>query len=102
MIMNNPHWYKTAVFYELHIRAYQDSNGDGNGDFRGAIQRLDHIKSLGVTCIWLLPMYPSPLKDDGYDVADFLNIHEDYGTMDDFRAFVTAAHQRGLRVVTDL
>ena len=95
-------WYKTAVFYELHIRAYQDSSGDGNGDFRGAIQRLDHIKSLGVTCIWILPMYPSPLKDDGYDVADYRDIHEDYGTMDDFRAFVTAAHQRDLRVVTDL
>lgn len=101
-MMNDPHWYKTAVFYELYIRAYQDSNGDGNGDFRGAMQRLDHIKSLGVTCIWIMPMYPSPLKDDGYDVADYRSIHPDYGTMDDFRTFITAAHQRGLRVVTDL
>lgn len=100
--MNDTHWYKTAVFYELYIRAYQDSNGDGNGDFRGAMQHLDHIKSLGVTCIWIMPMYPSPLKDDGYDVADYRNIHPDYGSMDDFRAFVDAAHQRGLRVVTDL
>ncbi len=100
--MNNTHWYKTAVFYELYLRAYQDSNGDGNGDFRGAIQRLDHIKSLGATCIWILPINPSPLKDDGYDVADYTGIHSDYGTMDDFRAFVDAAHQRGLRVVIDL
>lgn len=100
--MNEPHWYKTAVFYELYLRAFQDSSGDGNGDFRGAIERLDHIKSLSVTCIWILPINPSPLKDDGYDVANYRGIHEDYGTMDDFRAFVDAAHERGLRVVIDL
>lgn len=95
-------WYQEAVFYELYIRAYQDSTGDGNGDFRGAIQKLDHIKSLGVDCIWILPMYPSPLRDDGYDVADYKEIHPDYGNLDDFKAFLDAAHMRGLRVVTDL
>ncbi|WP_420630076.1 maltose alpha-D-glucosyltransferase [Candidatus Leptofilum sp.] len=100
--MNNPLWYKTAVFYELYIRAYQDSTGDGHGDFRGAIQHLDHIQSLGVDCIWIMPHYASPLKDDGYDIADYYKIHPDYGTLDDFKAFLDAAHARGLKVVTDL
>jgi maltose alpha-D-glucosyltransferase/alpha-amylase len=95
-------WYQEAVFYELYIRAYRDSTGDGNGDFRGAISQLDHIKSLGVDCIWILPMYPSPLQDDGYDVADYYGIHLDYGTLDDFKAFLNAAHDRGLRVVIDM
>jgi maltose alpha-D-glucosyltransferase / alpha-amylase len=95
-------WYQQAVFYEMYIRAFQDSSGDGNGDFRGAIQRLDYIRSLGVDCIWILPMYPSPLHDDGYDVADYYDIHPDYGTLEDFKAFLDAAHERGLRVVTDL
>ena len=95
-------WYEEAVFYELYLRAYQDSDGDGHGDFRGAIERLDYIKSLGVNCIWILPMYPSPLKDDGYDVADYYDIHSDYGTLEDFKAFLKAAHDRGLRVVIDL
>ncbi len=95
-------WYQEAVFFELNIRACQDSGGDGNGDFRGAITRLDHIKSLGVDCIWVQPMYPSPLKDDGYDVADYCGIHPDFGTLEDFKAFLDAAHARGLRVVTDL
>lgn len=99
---NSKLWYQKAVFYELYIRAYADGNGDGHGDFRGAIQKLDHIQSLGVTCIWILPMYPSPLQDDGYDVSDYVNIHPDYGTLDDFKAFLDAAHTRGLRVVTDL
>lgn len=95
-------WYEQAVFYELYLRAYQDSDTNGHGDFRGAIQRLDHIKSLGVDCVWILPMYPSPLKDDGYDVADYCAIHSDYGTVDDFQAFLDAAHERGLRVIIDL
>lgn len=95
-------WYQDAVFYELYIRAYSDSDGDGNGDFRGAIDKLDHIQSLGVDCIWVMPMYPSPLKDDGYDVADYLGIHPDYGTLADFKAFLDAAHARGLKVVTDM
>ncbi len=95
-------WYQEAVFYELYLRAYCDSNGDGHGDFKGAIMKLDHIQSLGVDCIWILPMYPSPLKDDGYDIADYRNIHPQYGTLDDFKAFLDAAHERGLRVITDL
>lgn len=95
-------WYQDAVFYELYIRAFCDANEDGHGDFRGAITKLDHIKSLGVTCIWIMPMYPSPLKDDGYDIADYYDIHRDYGTLADFKAFLDAAHERGLRVVTDL
>ncbi|MCC6604933.1 MAG: maltose alpha-D-glucosyltransferase [Anaerolineae bacterium] len=98
----NDLWYKTAVFYELNIRAYQDSNGDGIGDFRGAIQHLDHIQSLGVNCIWIMPHYASPLKDDGYDIADYYEVYPAYGTLDDFKAFVAAAHERGLKVVTDL
>ena len=95
-------WYQEAVFFELNIRAYRDSDGDGNGDFRGAITKLDHIKSLGVDCIWVQPMYPSPLRDDGYDVADYTGIHTDFGTLDDFKAFLDAAHARGLRVVIDV
>ncbi len=95
-------WFQEAVFYELYLRAYFDGNGDGHGDFQGAISKLDYVASLGVDCIWILPMYPSPLKDDGYDIADYRNIHPDYGTLDDFKAFLEAAHERGLRVVTDL
>ena len=100
--MAQANWYEEAVFYELYLRAYQDSDGDGHGDLQGAIERLDYVKALGVDCIWILPMYPSPLKDDGYDVADYYDIHPDYGTLDDFKAFLDAAHERGLRVVTDL
>ena len=95
-------WYQEAVFYELYIRAFQDSNGDGHGDFGGAISKLDHIQSLGVNCIWILPHYPSPLKDDGYDVADYTGVHPDYGTVEDFQAFVDAVHKRGMKLVTDI
>lgn len=95
-------WYKEAVFYELYVRAFCDSSGDGHGDLKGAISKLDYIQSLGVDCVWILPHYPSPLKDDGYDVADYRDIHPDYGSLDDFKAFVGAAHERGLKVVTDL
>jgi maltose alpha-D-glucosyltransferase/alpha-amylase len=95
-------WFQEAVFYELYVRAYADASGDGKGDFRGAIGKLDHIKSLGVDCIWVMPMYPSPLKDDGYDVADYYGIHPDYGDLDDFKAFLDAAHDRGLKVIIDL
>ena len=97
-----PLWYKDAVIYELHIKAYADGNGDGIGDFRGLTDRLDHVQSLGVNTIWLLPFYPSPLRDDGYDVADYENVHPSYGTLDDFRAFVAEAHRRGLRVITEM
>lgn len=95
-------WYMNAIFYEVHIRAFCDSNGDGKGDLPGLISKLDYIKDLGVDCIWILPMYPSPLKDDGYDIADYYNIHPDYGTIDDFKNLVDEAHKRGLRVIADL
>ena len=99
---DDPLWYKDAVVYELHIKAYADGNGDGIGDFRGLTAHLDHVQSLGVNTIWLLPFYPSPLRDDGYDVADYENVHPSYGTLDDFRDFVAEAHRRGLRVITEL
>ncbi len=98
----DPQWYRDAVVYELHIKAYADGNGDGIGDFRGLTDKLDHVQSLGVNTIWLLPFYPSPLRDDGYDVADYRGVHPNYGTLDDFRAFVAEAHRRGLRVITEL
>ena len=98
----DPHWYKDAVIYELHIKAYADANGDGIGDFQGLTQRLDHVQSLGVNTLWLLPFYPSPLRDDGYDVADYEDVHPNYGTLDDFKGFVAEAHRRGLRVITEL
>ena len=95
-------WYKDAIFYQVYIRAFHDSNGDGHGDLRGLMLKLDYVKDLGVDCIWLMPFYPSPLQDDGYDIADYYNIHPDYGTLDDFKALLDAAHARGLRVITDL
>lgn len=95
-------WYKDAVFYELHVRTFFDSNGDGVGDFVGLTQKLDYIQGLGVDCIWLLPFFPSPLRDDGYDVSDFYNIHPDLGTLDDFKTFTKEAHKRGLRVISDM
>ncbi|MBP7688505.1 MAG: maltose alpha-D-glucosyltransferase [Thermoflexales bacterium] len=99
---NSASWYQTAVFYELHVRAFSDSNGDGHGDLRGLITRLDYLRDLGVNCVWLLPINPSPLHDDGYDVADYRNIHPDFGTLDDFRELIAQAHQRGLRILMDL
>ncbi len=95
-------WYMNAIFYEVHIRAFCDSNNDGIGDIPGLISKLDYIKDLGVDCIWILPIYPSPLKDDGYDIADYYGVHPDYGTLDDFRNLITEAHARGLRVIADL
>ncbi len=99
---NIKQWYKDAVIYQAHVRSFKDSNGDGIGDFRGLVQKLDYLKSLGVTAIWILPFYQSPLKDGGYDISDFNSIHEDYGTMGDFKRFVREAHRRGLRVITEL
>ncbi|MEP6807362.1 MAG: maltose alpha-D-glucosyltransferase [Chloroflexota bacterium] len=101
-LVDDPLWYKDAVIYQLHVKAFADSSGDGIGDFIGLTGRLDYIASLGVTAIWLMPFYPSPLRDDGYDIADYTNVHADYGTRQDFRAFVRAAHRRGLRVITEL
>jgi len=102
MSKNNMPWYMNAVFYEVHIRAYCDSNNDGIGDIPGLISKLDYIKHLGVDCIWILPIYPSPLKDDGYDIADYYNVHPDYGTLEDFKRLIQEAHNRGLRVIADL
>ena len=99
---NDPLWYKDAIIYELHVKTFHDSDGDGIGDFRGLIEKLDYLKELGVTAIWLLPFYPSPLKDDGYDIADYFDVNPNYGTLDDFRAFLSEAHKRGLRVITEL
>ena len=95
-------WYKDAVIYQLHIKAFQDSNGDGVGDFAGLKERLDYVESLGVNTIWVLPFYPSPLRDDGYDISDYRTINPSYGEMRDFRRFIRAAHRRGIRVVTEL
>ena len=99
---SDPLWFKHAVFYEIHVRGFFDGNADGMGDLRGVTDKLDYLEWLGIDCIWLLPMYPSPLRDGGYDIADFYDIHPDYGTVDDFRAFVDAAHQRQIRVIADL
>jgi maltose alpha-D-glucosyltransferase/alpha-amylase len=95
-------WYKDAVFYELHVKAFADADGDGVGDFVGLTQRLGYLQDLGVDCLWILPMFPSPLRDDGYDIADFYGIHPSYGKIEDFQAFLDAAHARGLRVIADL
>lgn len=95
-------WYRKAIFYELYVRAFYDANGDGHGDLRGATQKLDYLKYLGVDCVWLLPLYPSPLKDDGYDISDYYNIHPQYGTLEDFKEFLREAHARGIRVILDL
>ncbi len=102
MLEDDPLWYKDAILYELHVRAFHDSIGDGVGDFRGLNQKLDYLQDLGITAIWLLPFYPSPLKDDGYDIANYTNIHPNYGSLTDFKEFLEAAHQRGLRVLTEL
>jgi maltose alpha-D-glucosyltransferase/alpha-amylase len=99
---NAPSWHHDAVIYQLHVKAFRDSNRDGFGDFRGLIEKLDYIAALGVSAVWLLPFYPSPLKDDGYDIADYTAVHANYGTLDDFRQFLGAAHQRGLKVITEL
>ena len=98
----NPLWYKSGVIYEVHVRAFHDSDGNGVGDFRGLTEKLDYLKDLGVTALWLLPFYPSPLKDDGYDTADYFNVHPNYGTLADFKTFLREAHRRGLRVITEL
>ena len=95
-------WYKDAVIYEVHVRAFSDSNTDGIGDFAGLTQHLDYLEDLGVTAIWLLPFCPSPLRDDGYDIADYTDIHPSYGTLRDFQRFLREAHRRGLRVITEL
>jgi maltose alpha-D-glucosyltransferase/alpha-amylase len=98
----DPLWYKKALIYEVHIRAFHDSNADGHGDIPGLIEKLPYLQDLGVDCLWLLPHYPSPLRDDGYDIADYYAIHPDYGTLADFQRLVEAAHQRDIRILTEL
>jgi maltose alpha-D-glucosyltransferase/alpha-amylase len=99
---DDPQWYKDAVIYQLHVKSFFDGNDDGIGDFPGLIAKLDYIAELGVTAIWLLPFYPSPRRDDGYDIADYRKVHPDYGTLADFRKLIAAAHKRGIRVITEL
>jgi maltose alpha-D-glucosyltransferase/alpha-amylase len=98
----DPLWYKDAVIFQVHVRAFHDSDGDGIGDFRGLAEKLDYVRDLGTTAIWLLPFYPSPLRDDGYDIAEYTSVHPAYGTLADFKHFVREAHARGLRVITEL
>ena len=102
MLNRDELWFKDAVFYEAPVRSFYDSNGDGSGDFHGMTEKLDYVRDLGVDCIWLLPMYPSPLQDDGYDIADFYSVHADFGTIEDFKVFLDTAHSKGLRVIADL
>ena len=99
---SEPLWYKDAVIYQLHVKTFADGNGDGVGDFKGLTGKLSYLRDLGVDCLWLLPMYPSPFRDDGYDIADYRSIHPSYGTLDDFAEFLDAAHAHRLRVVTEL
>jgi maltose alpha-D-glucosyltransferase/alpha-amylase len=98
----NTLWYKDAVIYQVHVRAFFDSSGDGNGDFRGLAQKLDYLQELGTNTIWLMPFFPSPLRDDGYDISDYRSVHPKYGTLDDFKLFLEAAHQRGIRVIIEM
>jgi maltose alpha-D-glucosyltransferase/alpha-amylase len=99
---NEALWFKDAIFYELSVRSFFDSNGDGIGDFNGLIQKLDYLEDLGINTLWLLPFYPSPLKDDGYDVIDHCDVHPDFGSLSDFKAFLKAAHSKGIRVISEL
>ncbi len=100
--VTDPLWYKDAIIYEIHVRAFYDSNGDGMGDFPGLTAKLDYLQDLGVTAIWLLPFFPSPWRDDGYDIADYTDVHPSYGTLKDFQVFLREAHARGIRVITEI
>jgi maltose alpha-D-glucosyltransferase / alpha-amylase len=99
---NDPLWFKDAIIYQLHIKTFFDSNADGYGDFAGLMQKLDYVQDLGVNCLWILPFYPSPLRDDGYDIADYKTINPTYGNVNDFKRFMSEAHERGIRVITEL
>ncbi len=101
-LSDDPLWYKDAIIYEVRTRSFYDSNGDGIGDLQGLRSKLDYLADLGITAVWLLPHYPSPGRDDGYDCADYTDIHADVGTLEDFDAFVREAHKRGIRVITEL
>ncbi|MGE5071960.1 MAG: alpha-amylase family glycosyl hydrolase, partial [Anaerolineae bacterium] len=95
-------WYKDAIFYQVYLRAFKDSNADGHGDLKGLTSQLDYLQELGVDCIWLMPIYPSPLRDDGYDIADFYGIAEVFGTLEDFKELLGEVHSRGMRLIMDL
>ena len=99
---DDPLWYRDAVIYQLNVKAFFDTNGDGMGDFKGVTAKLDYVQALGVNTLWLMPFYPSPLRDDGYDISEYEDVHPQYGTLDDFREMLGEAHQRGLRVITEL
>src|ERR1043165_165614 len=99
---NGAHWYKDAIIYELRVRSFYDANGDGLGDLQGLAQKLDYLVDLGVTAVWLLPLYPSPLRYDGYDISDYTDVHPEVGTLADFKHFLAEAHRRGLRVITEI
>ena len=102
MSTGQPLWYKDAIIYQLHVRTFCDSNSDGIGDFQGLLQKLDYLQDLGINAIWLLPFFPSPLRDDGYDIANYRAIHPNYGTLEDFQSFLAAAHARGIRVIIEM
>ncbi|HEX7390815.1 MAG TPA: alpha-amylase family glycosyl hydrolase, partial [Acidiphilium sp.] len=101
-IGDDPQWYKDAVIYQVHVKSFFDKDNDGVGDFPGLTEKLDYIAELGVTVVWLLPFYPSPRRDDGYDISSYRAVHEEYGTLADLRRFIDAAHRRGIRVITEL
>src|SRR6266853_1460443 len=98
----DPQWFKDAVIYETHVKAFFDSDNDGIGDFKGLTQKLDYLQDLGVTCLWLLPFFPSPQRDDGYDISDYTTVHSSYGTLEDFKTFLDSAHERGIRVIIEM
>src|SRR5690242_16119627 len=101
-LSDDPLWYKDAIIYQVHVKSFFDSNDDGVGDFQGLIDKLDYIAELGVNTLWLLPFYPSPRRDDGYDISEYKAVHPDYGKLGDAKRFIAAAHARGLRVITEL
>src|SRR5579864_2684171 len=101
-LSDDPLWYKDAIIYQVHIKSFFDANNDGVGDFPGLIAKLDYIAELGVNVIWLLPFYPSPRRDDGYDIADYTSVHPEYGKLSDVKKLIAAAHKRGIRVITEL
>ena len=100
--LDDPLWYKDAIIYELHIKAFYDSNNDGIGDFKGLIERLDYLEELGVNTVWLLPFFPSPFKDDGYDISDYHNVHPQYGNRQDVRTLIKELHRRDMRLIIEL
>jgi maltose alpha-D-glucosyltransferase/alpha-amylase len=102
LIVDRPHWYRSAVFYEVMVRGFRDANGDGIGDLAGLIERLDHLHWLGVDCLWLMPIYESPMRDNGYDISDFFTVHPDFGTIEEVGYLLDQAHERGIRIITDL